>query len=245
MSPPIAHTVGLALPWPRARRLRLQALVDQRRVPGMRRWLLLAVLLAACGPDRAPPSSRWLPVPLGDSPQRPAGAAWVTVVEFSDFECPYCRSEEPVVQRLGARYGADLRVVYKHLPLHAYSTDAAAGAECAGEQGLFWEMHDALFALPVGPTWVDDAAGAVAGLDLTLWNGCFAQGAVLARVDADAALARQLGVRGTPTFAVNGHEVLGAVEESQLAGVIDAALAEARASGVPEADYYDQVVLGL
>ena len=88
-------------------------------------------------------------VPIGDSPQRGPADAWVTIVEFADFQCPFCAREAPVLEDALAPYGADVRLVFKHFPLasiHPYAQHAALAAECAGEQGMFWQMHDLLLA---------------------------------------------------------------------------------------------------
>lgn len=86
-------------------------------------------------------------VPVSGSPVRGPADAWVTLVEFSDFECPYCASVQATIDQLRLAYPADVRVVFKHYPLsfHAHARAAAIAAECAGEQGRFWEMHDAIF----------------------------------------------------------------------------------------------------
>jgi len=88
-------------------------------------------------------------LPVLDSPVRGPGDAWVTVVEFGDFECPYCGEEEPVVEELLAEGGSQVRLVWKNFPLaaiHPHAEDAAVAAECALDQGKFWEMHDAIYA---------------------------------------------------------------------------------------------------
>lgn len=88
-------------------------------------------------------------VPIGSSPIRGPVNAWVTMVEFGDFECPFCGEEEPVVEALLRAFPNDLRLVFKNFPLtsiHPYAEGAAIAAECAGEQGDFWPMHDILFA---------------------------------------------------------------------------------------------------
>ena len=99
---------------------------------------LLAASLA-CG-QSSNTGSR-LKVPVGDSPQRGPSDAWVTVVEFADFECPFCRSAQPALTGIEAVYAGDLRLVFKHFPLtsiHPHARAAAVAAECAGEQGKFW-----------------------------------------------------------------------------------------------------------
>ncbi|HVO18502.1 MAG TPA: thioredoxin domain-containing protein [Anaeromyxobacter sp.] len=215
-----------------------------------RRALLLAALSAlpaACGTSGRP-SGALLPVPVEGSPQRGPDDAWVTMVEFADFQCPYCRAEEPVLVDLLSTYGADLRLVFKYFPLaaaiHPYAQAAAVAAECAGEQGKFWEMHDLLFVTALDDATLLADAGQVGGLDLGTWQACTASSEAARVVAADRELGEGLGVPGTPTFVLNGVEVVGAVPEADLEAAIDRARAAAIASGVPRGEYYDQVVLG-
>jgi protein-disulfide isomerase len=183
---------------------------------------------------------------VGDSPQRGASDAWVTLVEFGDFECGFCRAEEPVLASVEAVYGPDLRVVFKHYPLlmHADARPAAVAAECANAQGHFWEMHDLLFRTALDPTTLAADAAQVPGLDVAAWQACLDTPDPTARVNADIVLGSQLGIPGTPTFVVNGKVVLGAVAESGLRAAIEQARDTAIASGIPRAVYYDQAVLG-
>jgi len=202
------------------------------------------LLLAACG-QGATARTR-LKVPVGSSPQRGPSDAWVTVVEFADFECPFCRDEEPIVARLEAAHGDDLRLVFKHLPLSGIHPDAeaaAVAAECAGQQGRFWEMHDLLFVAALdGAALLSDARQV--GLDEAAWQACRAAPEPASRVAADVSLAASLGVDSTPTFVVNGEVLVGAVPEGDLSAAIERARAAAVASGIPRAQYYDRAVLG-
>ncbi len=198
----------------------------------------------AAGSDGSAPAK----VPVGTSPVRGPSDAWVTTVEFGDFECPFCGAEEPIVEALLQAYPKDLRLVFKNFPLttiHPYAEDAAVAAECANAQGDFWAMHDQLYANQGAlesenlPTYAQ-----AAGVDLKAWQACLTTQPPVDAIDADVALATSLGVEGTPTFFVNGEIVVGAVPQSQLQAVIEAARAQAEASGVPRASYYDKVILG-
>jgi protein-disulfide isomerase len=189
-------------------------------------------------------------VPLGDSPQRGPSDAWVTIVEFSDFQCPFCGMAEPTIEQVLALHPADVRLVYKHFPLpqHPGARPAANAAECARVQGTgyFWEMHDLLFA---NQRSLDDAslagyASRIAGLDGVTWQACFDARQLDARVQADLDLGVAVGVSATPTFAVNGEPLVGAAPLDTFQGVVEAARAEAIASGIPRAQYYDRAVLG-
>lgn len=212
--------------------------------------LLLLPFVLAC--DSSSPSAA-RGVPLGDSPQRGPSDAWVTIVEFADFQCPFCGLAEPNVEELLALYPDDVRVVYKHFPLpqHANARPAANAAECARAQGpapdgYFWEMHDLLFAnqASLGSAALADYASRIPGLDVAAWQACFDARAHDSRVKADASLGTSLGVNGTPTFVINGEWVVGAQPLATLQAAVESARDAAIASGIPRAEYYDQAVLG-
>jgi protein-disulfide isomerase len=147
-----------------------------------------------------------------DDPSRGAAGAKVTVIEFSDFQCPFCSRAVPEVKALEQDVGRDLRVVWKHLPLgfHQQAMPAALAAEAAREQGRFWEMHDKLFAAQAA---LSDAvylqyAGELK-LDLSRFTAAMQAPETRRRVEADAAAATAAGVNGTPSFVVNGELVVG------------------------------------
>jgi protein-disulfide isomerase len=213
--------------------------------------LALALLLVGC--DSGPPTPALMRVPLGDSPQRGPSDAWVTIVEFSDFQCPFCGAAEPTIGQVLVLYPADARLVYKHFPLrqHASARPAANAAECARVQGTapdgtFWEMHDLLFAnqqaLDVAS--LAGYASRIAGLDAVAWQACFDARQFDARVQADLDLGVSVGVGATPTFAINGQPLLGAAPLDSFKGAVEAARAAAMASGIPRDQYYDKAVLG-
>lgn len=229
------------------------------RAPLQPRWIALAVAasLAACGgesdlPPTPLPADPMLPVPLGDSPVRgSATPTWATLVEFSDFECSFCAGAEPTLARVLTVYGSDVQLVYKHFPLspspHPHARAAAIAAECARVQGKFWEMHDELFA---HRTALDDAtllSYATAVLPdaaaVTAWQACLSTPEPAARVDADMALLRQYSTPATPTFFLNGRMFLGAQPFDYFKAAIDVALSEAKASGIPQDQYYAKKVL--
>jgi len=218
--------------------------------------LALAPLLAACGASGSnanPGGSNVLGVPIGTSPVNGPADAWVTIVEFSDFQCPYCGAVQPTLAAVLPGYGAEVRLVFKHLPLsfHAFARTTAVAAECAGAQLRFWEFHDLVFAgqgalFNSGAYETGLAAIAVrAGVDVTAWQACRADPAIAAQVDADVSLATHFGISGTPSFVVNGSLLVGNRPAADFRRVIDAALVSAKASGVQAAQYYDKVILGL
>jgi Na+/H+ antiporter NhaA len=149
----------------------------------------------------------------------------VTLVEYADFECSYCGMAEPVVRDLVARYGADLRYVFRHLPLtdvHEHAELAAEAAEVAAAQGRFWEMHDRLFA-GSDALRVHDVVGYAAdvGLDPDAFVRDLESRRYALRVARDVESADQSGVTGTPTFFVNGRRYQGAPDVAALSAAID------------------------
>jgi protein-disulfide isomerase len=150
--------------------------------------------------------------------------AKVTIVEFSDFECPFCARLEQRLHALLARDPSAFTVVYRHYPLaqHTHARDAALAAECAGAQGRFAAFHDALFANQdsIGTAswgWFARSAG---GVDSTALRRCMAGPDVARRLAEDKRAGDRLGVAGTPTFLVNGRLFSGAPSEEELSRMI-------------------------
>ncbi len=161
-------------------------------------------------------------------PSKGSAQAPVTIVEFSDFECPFCRQAEPVFKRIQEQYGDQIRFVYRQFPLndiHPRAQKAAEASLCADEQGQFWNMHDVLF---VDPVELEVASlrekAATAGLDTDLFNECLDSGAQAARVSADLRAGAQAGVSGTPAAFINGRPVVGAQPFEAYSAIIDAEL---------------------
>jgi protein-disulfide isomerase len=151
----------------------------------------------------------------------------VTLVEYGDYECPYCGRAEVVIRELLDAFGDDLRYVWRHLPLndvHANAQRAAEAAEAAGAQGRFWEMHDRLLADQDELTLMDLTRHAKA-LDLDMdrfWNE-LRRREHAARVERDVASADASGVVGTPTFFINGRRHSGAYDLESLTRAVEAA----------------------
>lgn len=151
----------------------------------------------------------------------------LTIVEFSDFQCPFCQRFAPTVQQVLKEYGNKVRFVYKHFPLdsiHPWARPAALASECASEQGKFWEYHDALFARQdeFGTDFWSKLAGELK-LNVGKFNDCVSSGKYAARVDADYKQGLSAGVRGTPHTIVGNIPVSGAVPYEQLKAIIDQA----------------------
>ncbi|WP_020188287.1 DsbA family protein [Methylopila sp. 73B] len=132
----------------------------------------------------------------------------MTLVEYGDYECPYCGAAQPVIERVQARFSRELRLVFRHFPLvevHPHSGPAAETAEFAGGNGLFWSMHDALFAnqrrLSV-PLMI--ALASSLNLSTVALRDALASGLYAGKVRADFAGGVRSGVNGTPTFFING-----------------------------------------
>lgn len=175
-----------------------------------------------------PPAVRRVEVQVGDSPSRGSSKAPVTIVEYSDFQCPFCGREQTVLEQLRQRYGEKLRIVYKHFPLtniHPNAQKAAEAAECANEKGKFWELHDVLYANQSALE-LDKLAGYAqqVGLDPVEFRQCLDSGRMAARVKRDADSAQTVGVTSTPSFFVNGIKVRGAQPIDYFQGLIDGEL---------------------
>ena len=163
-------------------------------------------------------------IPVGESPVRGRADALVTVVVFSDFQCPFCARVLPTLGALAERYGDDVRFVWKNnpLPFHDRARPAAEAAMVvfakAGAEG-FWRFHDALFAdrNVLTTEGLEDAAEAV-GVPRAVLRRELASGRYAAQVDADMALAQVLGATGTPSFFINGTPLAGA--RPDVAGVM-------------------------
>jgi protein-disulfide isomerase len=168
-------------------------------------------------------------VPVDDDPTIGPADAPITLIEFSDYQCPYCTKwDNEVYARLLTEYGAKIRFVYRDLPLafHGDAQSAAEAADCAGEQGAYWKFHDALFSEKYGLGM--DAYRKYAtdlGLDANALVACVEEGRYTEEVKADYAFAEGLGVSSTPTFFINGIAVVGAQPYETFKQIIDLELA--------------------
>lgn len=181
---------------------------------------------AAAGPT-ADASPTRLNVSTDDDPSIGPANAPITIVEFSDFNCPYCKKwQRETLYPLLAAYPDQIRFVYRDFPITSQeSVTAAQAADCAGEQGAFWKFHDALLGgeYSLG----SDAYRAYAqelALNVDALESCVASGKYAQEVEADARYAAGLGVTGTPTFFVNGLPIVGAQPLASFKQVIDAEL---------------------
>jgi protein-disulfide isomerase len=161
-------------------------------------------------------------------PSKGPAKAPVQIIEFSDFECPFCFRVNPTVAEVLSTYGERVRLVYRHLPLpnHPNARPAAEASACANEQGRFWEYHDRLFANQSKLTAPDlKQHAADLGLDATKFNACVDSRKFQKDVDADLDTAQLLGVSGTPHFFINGRPLSGAQPLESFKAIIDEELA--------------------
>ena len=165
-------------------------------------------------------------VPAGAPATGPAGAP-VTIVEFTDYQCPYCHRAQATIDQVMQRYPGKVRLVHLDFPLegHPGAFPAARAARCAGDQGKFWEYHRGLMTEPGS---LDDAdlrgRASKLGLDGSAFASCLASGRHDAAIQASLAQGEGLGVTGTPAYFVNGRMISGARPIESFAEVIDGEL---------------------
>ncbi len=181
-----------------------------------------------------PPTQQGAPAPqqivnpdlTGTYAKGPANAP-VTIVEYSDFQCPFCGRATPTIEAVTKKYGDKVRLIYKHFPLsfHPNAQPAAEASECAGEQGKFWQFHDKLFANQETLSadnyklWAKEL-----GLDLTKFNSCVDTRKYQQKVQTQFSQGSADGVSGTPTFYINGKQIVGAQPQQAFEQIIDAEL---------------------
>ncbi len=158
-------------------------------------------------------------------PSKGPANAPVTIVEFSDYECPFCVRAEPTVKALLAKYPDKIKLVYRDfpLPMHPNAPKAAEAAHCAGDQGKYWEMHERLFSSN-GKLAVADlksAAREVAGIDGAKFDKCLDSGEKAAVVEKNKKAGEEAGVSGTPAFFINGRLLSGAQPLDAFSSIVD------------------------
>jgi protein-disulfide isomerase len=171
-------------------------------------------------------------VSVDDDPAQGPEDAAVTIIEFSDFQCPYCaRFDVETLPQILSNYGDRVRFVYRDFPLismHQYALKAAEASECADDQGAYWKYHDLLFN---NQSALDDASlkeyAASLQLDTAAFNQCLDSDKYLSEVQKDEQDGITAGVQGTPAFFINGVLISGAQPYSVFQAAIEAALAEA------------------
>ncbi len=180
-------------------------------------------------PDSGAAGTEGPAIDASGHPQRGSDNAAVTIVEFGDFQCPYCRRAEGTLREVRGHYGNKVRLVYMDFPLsfHPNAMDAAMAARCAGEQGKFWQYHDALFANQTALSAADLKAEAERlRLNSEKFDACFDQRKYESDILADKAEGKRAGADGTPYFLINGDPLSGAAPFSAFEVSIDRALAQ-------------------
>jgi protein-disulfide isomerase len=157
-------------------------------------------------------------------PSRGPASAKVTIVEFSDFQCPYCGREYPVIEKLMKEYDGKVRLVFRHFPLdfHPFAEKAAEAGACAQDQGKFWELHDKMFTNQAKLA-VEDLKGyaKAIGVDAGKFDKCLDSGEKKALVEEDQKAGSAAGVNGTPAFFVNGLFINGAQPYEEIKQTVD------------------------
>jgi protein-disulfide isomerase len=153
----------------------------------------------------------------------------ITIVEFSDYQCPFCRRwHDEVYEPLLAAYPGKIRLVYRHLPLTSIHPDAMSAAEaamCAGEQDAYWPFHERLFSSESLGNNIYIQYAQELGLDMGTFESCLSDHKYQQAVQADSDFAINLGIRSTPTFFINGLAIVGAQPLDVFKQVIDKELA--------------------
>ena len=164
----------------------------------------------------------------GVSPAKGAKKPLVTIVEFSDFECPYCSEVQPALKQIMQTYGNDVRLIFKHMPLegHRNSLPAARAAYCAAEQDRFWQFHDALFASRNFSAAVFEEIAKDLGLGLPKFQACLNSEQSRSAVIKDLETARLLRIESTPSFIVNGQLIKGALSFADFQKIIERELGQ-------------------
>jgi protein-disulfide isomerase len=169
----------------------------------------------------------------GDSPAAGATSAPVTLIEFSDFQCPFCRQFTATLKAVEEKYGDNVRIVYRQFPIasiHPFAVKAAEASLCAHDQGKFWQLHDAMFRDQNKLSIPDLKQVATSlGLDRVRFDQCLESGTHAAQVARDIREGERVGVSGTPAFFVNGIELRGgAVPFETITEAINQELLRAR-----------------
>jgi protein-disulfide isomerase len=211
--------------------------LQNQKIQAQRNTFIQALKSTANVTWRLPaPEVRRFDVDITGAPSKGPANAPVTLVEFSDFHCPFCKQLEDnnTLTQLLSKYGDQLKLVWIDYPidqLHPQARKAHEAARCAADQGKFWEYHKALYT--GGPKAGDQlkTEAQQVGLDPTSFEACFSSGKYQAAVQKDVDQAKRLGLTGTPTFLVNGRALIGAQQLDAFVRVIDDEVARASSAG--------------
>lgn len=211
-------------------REKIRASLQQRKLAAQRQEFMRSLREKATVVDRLqPPPVVRVAVATKGAPLRGDEQAAVTLVEFSDFHCPFCKRVQPTLTTLLDRYPGKVKLVFRDLPLaqlHPQAPRAAEAARCAQDQGKFWEYHDVLF--QQAPKASDEDLKQFAtdvGLDGEKFAGCLSENVHRGAVQRDIEEATKLGLEGTPAFFINGRPITGAQPLEKFVQIIDEELA--------------------
>ena len=200
-------------------------LENQRRGARQQAFLQALRAQAAIVINLKPPPIYRADVNVGGAPIRGSANAPVTIIEFSDFHCPYCKKVQPTLSRILSEYGDRVRLAYRDFPLdqlHPSARKAAEAARCANDQGKFWEFHDKLYG---GGTDASPEAltrfARETDMDVVAFQQCLSTGKHRSEIDRDIQEATNFGVTGTPGFFINGRLVSGAQAYESFAQIIN------------------------
>jgi protein-disulfide isomerase len=213
--------------------LQIQGALETQKVAETRNVLLQSLRKGAnvVVHLKEPPVARVV-IPTEGAPFLGPTDAPVTIVEFSDFHCPFCKQVLPSLMDLRSRYGDKVKLVFRDFPLdrpHPQARRAAEAARCAHDQNKFWEYHDVLFAnAPQASPEQLKAYAEQVGLDVQTFERCLASGTHAAAVQRDVDEGNRLGVSGTPHFFINGRPLSGAQPLERFVRVVDDELRRAR-----------------
>ena len=159
----------------------------------------------------------------GLSPSKGPEKSLVTIVEFSDFQCPFCRQVQTTLAQVLERYPGQVRLVFKHLPsdAHQYALQSASAAVCAGEQKRFWEFHDRLFESNALSSTEMEKIAVQVGLNLSRFRACLVSELPRNAITKDVESARLLRIDSTPSFVINGKVIAGAIGLTEFQRLID------------------------
>ncbi len=202
-------------------------------------------------PGRPDPAKSYA-VPTDDRPSWGKADALVTIVEYSDFQCPYCSRVLPALDQIKKNYPDDVRIVFRNqpLPMHKAAPAAARAGLAAHRQGKFWEMHDIMFknSKALNDAKLLELAGEI-GLDIAKFKKDIDSAEVKAELAKDQAVARQFGAGGTPAFFINGRPLSGARPFEQFDALVKEELAKAKKfvadKGIDKKDAYTEMLKGF
>jgi len=212
-------------------RARITSYLQNQRLDARREEFLQALRAQAKVVINLPPPQFRLKTSTEGAPFRGGDRAPVTIIEFSDFHCPFCVKAQTALAQVMARYGERVKLVYRHFPidqLHPQARRAAEAASCANDQGKFWAYHDQLYAAgaDASPDRLKALAQA-AGLDIQAFDQCLSSGKRQQAVQKDVDEAARLGIGGTPSFIINGRWLSGAQPLESFVRVIEEELRQA------------------